>query len=118
MWDQNVSFTLKECVLYDINKRRSDYLDYRISQTENKIYLTLMQTENKLHSTAMRTENKLLLIVLGSTASIISSIIATNYLSSFKTVDSNYNKKRIEAVNNNNNNVQQSVEDVMRGMIP
>jgi len=39
-WDQNVNFTLKQYVLYDIDRRRSDYLNYRISQTEN-------ETENR-----------------------------------------------------------------------
>lgn len=81
-WDQNVSFSLKECILYDTDRRGNNYLDYRISQMENK-----------LHSTALQTENKLLLIIVGSTALVISSIIASNYVNNVKTVIG-YNNKQ------------------------
>ncbi|RIA86671.1 hypothetical protein C1645_828956 [Glomus cerebriforme] len=70
-WEQNVSFT----ILYDIDRRRNDYFDHRLSQAEYK-----------LHNTAIHTENKLLMIIVGSTISIIGSVVASNYFNQQKGV--------------------------------
>jgi len=85
-----VAFTLKDCILYDVDKRRNNYLDYRLIQsennlllaqvqTENKLLLGQVQTENKLLLGQVQTENKLLLVVVGCAVSIISSIALSNY---------------------------------------
>ncbi|CAI2192734.1 12356_t:CDS:1, partial [Funneliformis geosporum] len=73
-WDQNVNFTLKDCLLYDIDRHRNDYLDHRLSKTET----TAIQLEKR----AMRSENKFFLF----TVSIISSIVARNYISKKESV--------------------------------
>ncbi|CAG8598068.1 10413_t:CDS:2 [Funneliformis mosseae] len=78
-WDQNVNFTLKECILYDINRHRNDYFNHKISQLENKFYSTAIQSAKR----AMQSENKLLLII-GSILSIISSVVASNYINKHK----------------------------------
>jgi len=74
-----VAFTLKDCILYDVDKRRNNYLDYRLIQSENKLHLAQVQTENKLLLAQTKTEKKLLLMVVGCAVSIISSIAVSNY---------------------------------------
>ncbi|CAB4494180.1 uncharacterized protein OCT59_006718 [Rhizophagus irregularis] len=74
-WEQNVSFTLKECILYDIDRRRNNYFDHRLSQTEYN-----------LHNTAINIENKLLMIIVGSTILIIGSVVASDYFNQQKGV--------------------------------
>ena len=86
IWDQEVAFTLKDCILYDVDKRRNNYFDYRLIQSENNLLLAQVQTENKLVQTEnklllaqTKTEKKLLLMVVGCAVSIISSIAVSNY---------------------------------------
>jgi hypothetical protein len=63
-----VDFTLKELILHDINKRRNDIIEHRITQTENKF----------------------LFIAIGATLSIIGTVIGTNLKN-----ETNSNKKII-----------------------
>ncbi|RIA94632.1 hypothetical protein C1645_734619 [Glomus cerebriforme] len=55
-WKNKVDFTQKELILHDIDKRRKDIIEHRITQAENK----------------------LLFIVIGATLTIISTVLGSN----------------------------------------
>ncbi|CAG8494194.1 14557_t:CDS:2 [Funneliformis caledonium] len=64
-WNNKVDFTLKESVLHDIDKRRTEAIENRITKAENKIIFALV----------------------GCTVSIITSFISLNSTSNKKETD-------------------------------